>query len=71
MATVYNSFLSAAPLKNRFEAAIAAIVEGAQRRKLYRTTYNELQNLSNRELADLGIGRSEIRRLAIEAAQNI
>ena len=31
---------------------------------------NELQGLSNRELADLGLSRSEIRRVAYHAAYN-
>ena len=71
MATVSDFIPSAAPLKNRFETMVASFIEGAQRRKVYRTTFNELQNLSNRELSDLGIGRSEIRRIALEAAENI
>ncbi|GGE47445.1 DUF1127 domain-containing protein [Actibacterium pelagium] len=39
------------------------------KRKLYRDTYNELSELTNRELADLGISRSMIRSLALEAAK--
>lgn len=38
------------------------------RRKIYCTTYYELSVLSDRDLADLGIPRSSIRRLALEAA---
>lgn len=38
------------------------------RRKIYRTTYHELSVLSDRDLVDLGIPRSSIRRLALEAA---
>lgn len=38
------------------------------RRKLYKTTVRELRALSGRELVDLGINRSMIRRLALEAA---
>ncbi len=38
------------------------------RRRVYRTTLSELTNLSNRELADLGMHRSELRRIAHEAA---
>ena len=47
-----------------FEAA-------AQRRatqRVYRTTLQELDVLSNRELADLGMHRSELKRVAWEAA---
>ena len=36
------------------------------RRERFRRTYSELCSLSNRELADLGIPRSHIRRLALE-----
>jgi uncharacterized protein YjiS (DUF1127 family) len=35
---------------------------------VYSTTLNELSALSNRDLADLGIARSEVRRIAWEAA---
>lgn len=36
--------------------------------RVYRRTFNELQALNDRELADLGIPRSSIRRVALEAA---
>lgn len=39
-----------------------------QQRAVYSRTLQELQALSNRELADLGIHRSEIPRIAAEAA---
>jgi uncharacterized protein YjiS (DUF1127 family) len=38
------------------------------KRKVYRATFNELVRLSDRELRDLGIPRSNIKRLAMEAA---
>ncbi len=41
------------------------------RRKVFNATFRELQALSNRELADLGLGRSEIRRVALQAAYDI
>ena len=34
----------------------------------YRETYNELMRLSSRDLADLGIARSEIPKIARESA---
>ena len=37
--------------------------------KRYSRTVSELESLSNRELADLGIGRSDIRKLAREAVR--
>lgn len=36
--------------------------------RLYRRTFNELSGLSARELDDLGISRSSIRRIALESA---
>lgn len=35
--------------------------------RAYRTTFAELSNLSNHELNDLGISRSELTRVAFEA----
>ena len=45
--------------------ALAAVL---QQRAVYTQTTRELQALTNRELADLGIHRSEIPRIAAEAA---
>lgn len=38
------------------------------RRKVFHATYHELSALSDRDLSDLGIPRSNIKRLAMEAA---
>ena len=38
------------------------------RRSVYRQTLRELNDLSSRDLADLGLHRSSIRRVAYEAA---
>lgn len=40
------------------------------KRKVYRATLFELSALSNRDLKDLGISRSSIKRLALEAAHD-
>ena len=37
--------------------------------KRYNRTVSELQSLSNRELADLGIARTDIQRVARDAAR--
>ncbi len=37
--------------------------------KRYSRTVSELQNLSNRELADLGIARTDINRIAKDAVR--
>ncbi len=39
-----------------------------ERRRVFRSTYNELVQLSDRELSDLGLNRSMIRRLALQAS---
>lgn len=46
----------------------AGLRDALARRKVYRETLRELKSLSNRELADLGISRSMITRVAVEAA---
>jgi uncharacterized protein YjiS (DUF1127 family) len=48
--------------------AFAAAATRQANRRVYSTTLNELSALSNRDLADLGIARSEVRRIAWEAA---
>ncbi len=50
-----------AEIKTQFSEAFAAW-------RVYRRTVAELQELSTRELSDLGISRSMIRSIAIEAA---
>jgi len=37
-------------------------------RRVYQRTFDELNSLSDRELADLGIARSNLRNIALEAA---
>ncbi len=51
-----------------FMGMIVRFQEARARRAVYRQTVSELSNLSNRELADLGIHRSMITRIATEAA---
>ena len=46
----------------------AGIADGWQRYRVYTRTCAELNALSTRELDDLGISRSMISRLALEAA---
>ncbi len=55
-------------LGQRLTALRATIVTGLEQRKVYRTTVAELEVLTNRELNDLGISRSMIKSIAIEAA---
>ena len=55
-------------LRDRIAAMARVCTEGAARRRVYRQTVEELSNLSDRELADLGIHRSIINRVALHAA---
>ena len=48
--------------------AIATLRTAWARSRVYVRSYNELNALTSRELADLGISRSMISRLAYEAA---
>ncbi|AML53273.1 DUF1127 domain-containing protein [Falsihalocynthiibacter arcticus] len=57
-----------AGIQDRIIAAYKGLVEKFERYNVYRTTFNELNALSNRDLADLGMHRSMIKRIAIEAA---
>ena len=44
------------------------VKDSLARSKVYRASYYELSMLTDRDLSDLGIPRSDIRRLALEAA---
>ena len=45
-----------------------AMRQALAKRKVYRATLSELSALTDRDLRDLGIPRSSIKRLAMEAA---
>ncbi|MBW6506364.1 MAG: DUF1127 domain-containing protein [Rhodobacteraceae bacterium] len=55
-------------IADRIAALFSNLGEARQRRKVFRQTLRELSVLSTRELNDLGIHRSMITRVAIEAA---
>ncbi len=58
-------------LQRLLETAIDILNNAAQRhkkRRLYKSTYEELRSLSGRELADLGIHATEIKRISWEVA---
>ncbi|MBN8187799.1 MAG: DUF1127 domain-containing protein [Salipiger thiooxidans] len=52
----------------RIASMMTSLRERNARRKLFKETRNELSALSNRELSDLGLHRSMIRRIAWQAA---
>jgi uncharacterized protein YjiS (DUF1127 family) len=70
--TFYTDTASNATLVERLMATVsnvfATLAERHAKRRVFNTTLNELGSLSNRDLADLGISRSEVRRIAWEAA---
>lgn len=55
-------------IADKFAAFMADYRAKAARRKLYRETLNELRALSARDLADLGLHKSMIHRVAYQAA---
>lgn len=66
--TFGNSAASSISLRDRMVARIANLRTDWSNWRVYRTTFNELSALSNRDLADLGLSRSMIRSVALSAA---
>lgn len=67
MATSFDTRRSAAAvLSEDLSAAIYAAMQRFVNYRTYRRTVNELSQLSAHDLADLGLHRSEIRRVAHE-----
>lgn len=57
-------------LLSRLAEARTALGERFARRAVYRRTLNEMSMLSDRDLADLGVHRSQLRSIAWKAAQD-
>lgn len=57
-----------ASLAERFNAVYSDLSERFARYRVYRRTLDELYTLSDRELNDLGLNRSMLKRVAYEAA---
>ncbi|WP_439154262.1 DUF1127 domain-containing protein [Yoonia sp.] len=53
---------------DRIAALRASLADRRAKYKIYSTTLRELNGLSDRDLGDLGLSRSMIKGLAIEAA---
>lgn len=66
----YTNTTSAAGLglMARLANVVKSTKEALNRRRIYNQTVSELRTLSTRELNDLGIARSMITRVALEAA---
>ena len=63
-----DTFAGNATLGERFTAFRTNWAESRARYTAYKITKTELDALSNRDLADLGLSRSMIKRTAIDAA---
>jgi uncharacterized protein YjiS (DUF1127 family) len=68
MAYVNSTRSTANGLGDRVFSLVRTLRESLERRSVYRRTLRELSALSNRELADLGLHRSMLTRVALEAA---
>lgn len=68
MAFITETRTNSITLAQRFATLRANFAAARAQRKIYTTTIVELENLSNRELADLGLNRSSIKTIAFEAA---
>jgi len=53
----------------RIAGAFEALATRYKQHRMYRETFDGLSALSNRDLADLGLSRSDIKRIAMEAAR--
>ncbi|WP_333712886.1 DUF1127 domain-containing protein [Yoonia sp.] len=69
MTVVNQTLTSAAPsLRARFDALRTAMAEAARKRRVYTTTLRELETLTFRDLSDMGIDPTSLRKIAYEAA---
>lgn len=57
-----------AAANGRFAKLIADLRDYMARRSVFRQTLRELNELSDRDLSDLGLSRSSVRNVAYEAA---
>ncbi len=58
-------------LRSGWAAMSKSVSTFAQRRARFNATYNELAALSDRDLADVGIARSQIAKLAKQEAMKL
>ena len=68
MTTTTQTRSFVATLSDQFATVRARMADAAARRKVYRTTLAELEALSDRDLNDLGLSRSMIKSVALDAA---
>lgn len=68
MAYVNNTRTGSAGLADGFSGLVRSVKLAIERRAVYARTVRELNALSDRDLADLGISRAAIGSVAAEAA---
>ena len=68
MAYANDTLALGGSLIERIRTFRASLADRAARYKLYRRTLDELAQLSDRDLSDLGLARSDVARVAEEAA---
>ncbi|MCE6960271.1 DUF1127 domain-containing protein [Cereibacter sphaeroides] len=68
MAYAHTTRIAHNGLGDRMAALVASVKQSLAQRRVYRQTVRELNSLTTRELSDLGIHRSMITRVAMEAA---
>lgn len=68
MATATTTRTFEAGLGDRVSAFLKDVTERLERRRLFNRTFKELNELSARELDDLGLSRGSLRSVAYEAA---
>jgi len=66
--SIVNVHPGSRDLAPRFAGLFGGISRRYAQYRTYRTTLDELEALSNRELADLGISRTMLRAVAYQAA---
>ncbi len=66
----YVNATTAPSIADRFNAVLSMIATRRKQARVSRATFDELSSLSNRELADLGMSRSQIRSIALETGRN-
>ncbi|QFT60378.1 hypothetical protein FIU94_16230 [Sulfitobacter sp. THAF37] len=68
----YSTTTTTAPtssLLSRIGSGFDALATRYKQYRMYRETFDGLSALSNRDLADLGLSRSDIKRISMEAAR--
>ena len=68
MAYATHSQASGIALGERLRGTRESLADRWARYRVFRQTQNELAALTDRDLADLGVSRGQIRSLALEAA---